>query len=515
MRTRIILLLLFFCLPVFSAACFGTPDPTEAPSVQESMPPTPEPTPEPTPVMIGGSVMENGTLRAVVKADDFALIEQIEGLETLDVSGSDCYDAILAYQSAHPSVNVLYTVPIGDVSVSSETQELTVSHVPDSSLLVYLPALRTLTVTEPIAPKEAADVLKTRPDVDFDYSVSAAGMTVPGDAAALDLSEVSPALSGEIAEAVAVLPNLTDVNLNREDGSSDWTLQDAIPLMDASQTLRVDLNVTAFGRTFSLTDDVVDFNNIPMEDKEDALLALLPYLRNVGRLDMENCRLSDERMAELRAQYPSPKIVWRVNVGAYSCRTDSKIIRFSMFYMYPQLYDRHTKGLTYCNEVRYLDLGHNMIQDAYFVGYMPDLEVCILAIQQPTDISAFRNCKHLEYAELFNGSITDVSALAECTELRHLNLCMNQITDITPLYGLTNLERLWISRNPIPEEQIERFKELVPDCVVNTTAEDPTINEWRYDYSQPNGLAVRYALLQKQFAYSLGLTSSVDLPDLS
>jgi hypothetical protein len=184
-----------------------------------------------------------------------------------------------------------------------------------------------------------------------------------------------------------------------------------------------------------------------------------------------------------------------------------------MFYKYPALTDRDTKGLTYCNEVRYLDLGHNLIQDAYFVGFMPDLEVCILAIQQPTDISAFRNCPHLEYAELFNGSITDVSPLAACTELHHLNLCMNKITDITPLYGLTNLERLWISRNPIPPEQVAKFRELVPDCVVNTTAEDPTINAWRFDWSRPDNYSVRYALLQKQFAYDRQITSSVDLPD--
>lgn len=509
-------MILFLCLLLCAAGCFVRENPPEATAAPVSSSPSPVPTPEPTPITVGGSVMEDGTLRAVVEADDFALIGQMEGLETLDVSGSVCYDAIMAYRSAHPSVNVIYTVQIGDAAVSSDTQELTVPGVSDASLLSWLPALQTLAVTEPMTPAEAAAVLEARPDVAFTYSVSAVGMIVPCSAAELDLSEVSPALSGEIAEALAVLPELAYIELNRADGSSDWTLEDAGVLQAVRPSLRVDLNVSVFGRTFSLTDEVVDFNGIRMTpEQKDALVALLPYLRNVGRLDLENCGLPDEELAELRAAYPSPKIVWRVSVGQYSCRTDSKMIRFSLFYEYPMLTDRDTKGLTYCNEVRYLDLGHNKIQDAYFVGYMPDLEVCILAIQQPTDISAFRNCTHLEYAELFNGSISDVSALANCKELRHLNLCMNDITDITPLYGLTNLERLWISRNPIPAKQIERFTELVPNCVVNTTAEDPTINEWRFDSKQPGGVSARYALLQKQFAYSLGLTSSVDLPDLT
>lgn len=524
MRTRIVPLLLVLCLLLCGVACSETQE--AEPVVQEttlSMPdptpavtpaPTPVVTPSPTPITVGGSFAENGVLRAVVEADDFALIEQIEGLTTLDVTGSVCYDAILAYRSAHPSVNVIYSVQIGDASVSSDAQDATVPRVPDSSLLSYLPALEKLTVTKPMTPEEAAAVLETRPDVDFAYSVSAAGMTFSHDLEKLDLSKVSPALSGEIAEALAVLPNLADVELNRADGSSDWTLSDAKPLMDANKTARVNLTVTVFGKTFSLTDDVVSFSGIRMtpEQKEE-LIALLPYLRSVGRLDLENCRLPDEELAALRAEYPSPKIVWRVNVGRYSCRTDSKMIRFSLSYLYPVLTDDDTKGLTYCNEVRYLDLGHNKIQDAYFVAYMPDLEVCILAIQEPTDISAFANCKHLEYAELFHGRISDVSALASCTELHHLNLCMNHITDITPLYGLTNLERLWISQNPIPPEQIEKFKELVPNCVVNTTAEDPTLNEWRFENGKSGKPCARYALLQKQFAYSKMLTSSVDLPD--
>ena len=174
--------------------------------------------------------------------------------------------------------------------------------------------------------------------------------------------------------------------------------------------------------------------------------------------------------------------------------------------------DERLEPLKYCTKVKYLDIGHNGIETLDFLYYMPDLEVVILAIEQPTDLSAFANCPNLEYAELFNGHVTDVSPLANCKHLKHLNLCMNQITDITPLYGLDELERFWISRNrELPKEQIEKFKELHPNCVVNTTTVDPTDPPWRY---KANGeKSKRYALLRAQMGYNRDLIYSLVEPD--
>ena len=316
----------------------------------------------------------------------------------------------------------------------------------------------------------------------------------------------------EIAEGIAVLPELTDVGLNRADGSSDWTLEQAGVLQDVRESLRVDLSVRFFGRCFSLTDDVVNLNKLDLRNRKDELRALLPRLRNVRRLDLEYCGLRDEELAALREQFPTPKIVWRVNVGITTCRTDAIMFHYWVSNR-PKLTDADVHGLVYCNEMKYLDLGHNNIQTPYFVAYMPDLEVCILAIGQPTDLSAFAHCPHLEYAELFGGSVTDVSPLANCRELKHLNLCLNQITDIAPLYGLTQLERLWISRNPIPQEQIDTFRKLVPDCVVNTECQDPTLNEWRWD-EEHACWQERYALLRKQFMYDSGTACLSEEPPI-
>ena len=500
--TLLCLLLALGCKSDTGTAPEETAQPTSAPTATAA--PTAEPTPEPTPapIVVAGSMAVDGVLTAVVTAEDFALIEQIPDLKALDVSGSDCYDAILAYRDAHPAVDVRYTVPIGDDLIDSGATEATVTSVPDASLLGYLPALQSLIVTEPMTPDGACAMLEALPaGAAATYAVEVFEEVVSCAETALDWSAVPPKQAEEAALALRALPNVTDVQLDPGKGSSQWTLEQVGLLMAVRPTVRVAYTTKVFGVKFCLTDEVVTFNSVSLRNRVDELRVLLPYLRNVTRLEILNSGVPNETMAALRAEFQTPKIVWNMEVGPYDVRTDSIMLRLMGKYETYPLKNKDVGPLQYCNEVRFLDLGHNQIQNPDFVAFMPDLEVCILAIGQPTDLSAFANCPKLEYLEVFHGYITDVSPLANCTELKHLNLCMNEITDITPLYGLTKLERLWISRNPIPEEQIAVMQSIVPNCVINTTCKDPTLNEWRFDPTRPGGYSERYALLRRQFRY--------------
>ena len=155
-----------------------------------------------------------------------------------------------------------------------------------------------------------------------------------------------------------------------------------------------------------------------------------------------------------------------------------------------------------------MDLGHNNFLDTIdFVSYMPDLEVLIVGMTFVEDFYPLENCPKLEYLEAMTSRLHDLRPLANLKNLKHLNICYNfAITDITPLYGLTQLERLWIGKyDPVPPEQIEKIKELLPNCVVNSTVGDPTNGGWRVD-EEPNEFGVsqqaaRYALLRDQFGY--------------
>ena len=70
---------------------------------------------------------------------------------------------------------------------------------------------------------------------------------------------------------------------------------------------------------------------------------------------------------------------------------------------------------------------------------------------------------------------------------------------------MADLDRLYIGcLSPVPPEQIEQYKQLHPNCIVNTTTEDPTEESWRYGDIHNNGgweAAPRYEQLRLQFEY--------------
>ena len=61
----------------------------------------------------------------VVTEDTIAQLEEYPGLKRADLTGSTCYAAIEAYARNHPDVEVVYTVALGGVEVSPDTDVLT------------------------------------------------------------------------------------------------------------------------------------------------------------------------------------------------------------------------------------------------------------------------------------------------------------------------------------------------------------------------------------------------------
>ena len=428
----------------------STVSPEKPPVIEVT--PTPIPPDDPNIVYFKHASIRNSDPVAafVIEADEFEKLDQLTHLKVLDLTGSTCYEEILSFIGSHPGIDVRYSVVLGEIPISHDAETATIPSLSDASSLRFLPNLKELTITEPLTP-EAASAFPDSGTLKLHYSVVFAGLTVPNDAASIDLSTQPASALDEIKQGIAVLPSLEYVNLN----NPSWTLEQASDLQKAKAGLRVDYPVTAFGRTFSLADKSVDLSGISMKKRLQELQDLLPYLGGIQELYLDNCGLSYEKLAELRSQYASPKIVWLVKIGAYTCHTNDVMIKFSAGES-KTLKDKDVTALKYCNEIRFLDLGHNHLKHIDFVSYMPDLEVCIIAVNYLRDIRGIENCKKLEYCEFLSGIIKDISPLAACTELKHLNVGYNVIDDISPLYGLTKLERLWISRNNIPKEQIIR-----------------------------------------------------------
>lgn len=465
--------------------------------------------------------VEKTAVSLVLQSGETAKLDELPALERADLSGSECYDEIIAWQAAHPDVEVIYTVTFPDgTTADNSAQSLTLGAIsPDDVQLTarlagYLPALEELDLSGAgLSPEGAAAIAEALPDVHIIYTCELLGQTVGLETESLDLRGASAAQLVAAADVMKHLPGLKTVQLGSElENPLDWETLTA--LVQGCPQVDFEYGFTLYGKAFTLLDSELDLNHITVEDGGALAYAAAGCMKNLEVLDMDFCGVSNEEMAVIRDAYPDVNVVWRIWFGdSYSVRTDVEKILASKPSAGGLVRDRDAEALKYCTKVKYLDVGHNeILTDISFVSYMPELEVAVLAMNNIADLSPLASCKKLEYLEIqTNARITDLSPLASCTELEHLNIanCRN-FSDITPLFGLNKLKRLWLGCSaPVPQEQIEEFAALHPDCELNTTVwSDPTSEGWRVDHVDPYTNQVyydeRYEKLIEQFGYLEG-----------
>ena len=329
--------------------------------------------------------------------------------------------------------------------------------------------------------------------------------------ATVDLSAITEADVPAVCEALKTLaaPQTLIIG-SEEDTPLSWESLKAIH--DAAPGAAIDYAFRIFDRDFNLSDEEMDLKYIPMEDEGALVGKVAACMSRLKTLDMDSCRVSNEAMARLRDSLPETEVIWRVNFAQYyTARTNVTRILASMPGKAGELVHNNVMNLQYCTKVKYLDLGHNNYLDTIeFCRSMPDLEVLIIGMTFVEDLSPLAECPKLEYLEAMTSRVHDLTPLSNLQNLRHLNICYDfAVTDITPLYGLTGLKRLWLGmHDPVPPEQVAKFKELVPGCIVNTTTPDPTEEYWRFaEHGDPMGnprYDPRYELLRQQFGYTDG-----------
>lgn len=391
-----------------------------------------------------------------------------------------------------------------------ETTELVITLQPgETELLSGLPQLQSADFSGSECVEEIYNWAAANPAVSVKYTLSLPdGTVLDNSATAADLSRMSGSDIRAAADSLKFLPKLASLDLGMERAGLSWDdigyVEEALPDAVLSYVFNI------YGMDVALSAAEINLSHIPVDDNGDSLVAAMAHMPDLTYLDMDSCGLDNYRMAEIRDAFPNVKVVWRVwfgEYGVYSVRTDVERILASTPSVAGEVYPGNCESLQYCTEVKYLDLGHNTsMTDISFVGYMPKLEVAILAMADWSDASPLANCKNLEYLEIQTTQVADLSPLAELVNLKHLNIAYNRnISDISPLYGLTNLERLWIGCiNPVPAEQVAQMQSAAPNCEINVEVyEDPTGGRWRYvDYNELAYFFIlhpRFEQLREQF----------------
>ena len=460
-------------------------------------------------------------IAAILTEEQLALLDQFPNLRRLDLSGSTCYDAILAWAQAHPQVEVNYSVTLpGGHTADRNTTSLDLSRCSAEDVRSVLMLRRHLTglqsidlgsEREGLTLADARQFLENEQDLELAFRFTLFGTECSIHDESLDLSRLTASQVGQAALCMSAMPDLRSVELGSDTRTNHLSWDEIAQLQAAAPDAVFHYSFTLYDESHNLSDTVLDLNHTPIYDEGAQVLRVARCMKQLQTLDMDFCGVSNESMARIRDQLPGVDVIWRIWFGTgYSVRTDVEKILASNPDKAGFLDYEAAKPLQYCTKCKYLDLGHNhKLESIDFVRYMPDLEVVILAMAAWSDCSPLAECPKLEYAELQTTALNDLRPLSKLKNLAHLNICYDfALTSIEPLYEMHSLQRLWIGcLAPIPPEQIAEFKRLNPQCTVDLESVDPTQTYWRYLGFDDYGVAIfdpRYLLLRQQFGYDDG-----------
>ena len=203
------------------------------------------------------------------------------------------------------------------------------------------------------------------------------------------------------------------------------------------------------------------------------LYELLDAMPDLKEVDLDQRVLGPSKADALMTRYPDITFRFTVKINeAHSFHTSQTA--FSTLGRTPRIQNGHwfsmMKGL------KALDVGHQYMKTLEWLDELPQLKILIVVDNYlaDKDIQAIAGQRELEYIEIFKNRITDLTPFSGLTQLRDLNVAYNNITDLSPLYDLPCLERLSVMGNPkLSKEEIERFKEHQPNCLVITNDKGP------------------------------------------
>lgn len=447
---------------------------------------------------------------AVEDPEGLAVLENYTSLETLDLSGSTCYAEIEQYIAAHPSVDVTYTVTLGtgaeDFALSNTAESAVLEKgqylVALASRSACFHALKEIVIASPdFTVDELSALEKAFPEAKILFRISSETGDIPADASAIDLSALKPEDLENACAFIGKMEGLELVNMTNGEDPNLLSFTELRKLQDAAPSAVFDYRFESFGQTVSTADedlvyDALETHVYIYNDGMEQIREMMPCMTRLKTMFFQYCEVDYDVLAQFRTDYPDVDIVWRINFGPYSCRTDTERI-----FANGSLDAASVYNLRYCNKVKYIDLGHNdNLTSIDFAAFMPDLEVGIFAATSIYDISALANCTKLRYLEIFVTNVSDLSPLANCPELEQLNVsCCFSLRDLSPLYGLTKLKRVWNNYSSLSQAKRNEAMKQLPDCEFSFLRGGSTDYGWRYD--DAGNMTEYYAELYEIFGY--------------
>ena len=448
------------------------------------------------------------TIDTISDGDIELMAAYFPNLKKVDASRCGDYAMLEKLQGRLPDVEVSYMVSLGGKSFAPDSTELSLE--PEdfdldtlTANLSYLPQVNTLEFLRTDLTLEQVEQLRTDfPGITFAFTVELLGQEYGEDTTELNLSAMTSEQVEEVSQKLPMLPALEKITLTDAEGNSHLPKEDVKTLQQAAPNAVIDYSFDFFGTRLSTAEEEVHIKNVRIGDEgESEVRAALDLLPGCKRFVLENCQISNEVMAKLRDDYRDrTKVVWRVNFGKGSSLTDAQILRAVY-----DLVDTNCANLTYLEDVRFMDIGHNeFLRESSFISGMKSLEYVIISGSMISDLKPFAACKNLKVLEAaFCEYIYSAEGLESCENLERLNISYTHITDLSPLdnLNLVNLCAMYESKSRVPAEEQERFQALKPDCKMSFVGSQPYGTAWRY--VEDNQFEDWYATIRKVFRYDI------------
>ena len=454
------------------------------------------------------SDIESLTITDLSDEDIERLAAYFPNLKKVDARQCGDYAMLEKLQTRLPDLDVSYEVSLGEASFAPDTTELALEPEdfdPDTltANLPHLPQLTSVVLCRTELTLEQVEQLRADfPGITFRYQVELLGEIYEEDTTELDLSAMTSEQVAEVVQKITMLPALEKITLTDAEGNSHLPKEDVKSLQQAAPNAVIDYSFDFFGTRLSTAEEEVHIKNVRIGDEgESEVRAALDLLPGCKRFVLENCQISNEVMAKLRDDYRDrTKVVWRVSFGKGSSLTDAQILRAVY-----DLVDTNCANLTYLEDVRFMDIGHNeFLRESSFISGMKSLEYVIISGSMISDLKPFANCKNLKVLEAaFCEYIYSAEGLESCENLERLNISYTHITDLSPLdnLNLVNLCAMYESKSRVPAEEQERFQALKPDCKMSFVGSQPYGSAWRYDDN--NDPLEWYTTIRKVFRYDI------------
>ena len=462
------------------------------------------------------------TISALNEEDIRILRSYFPNLMRIDAGACRDYEILAQLSQALTGCEVSYQVELGGSTAAPDAKELTLetgNFAFDTLMnnLVYLTKLERIHFPKAELTVEQQQMLTEQyPEIVVSCTVEILGKEYDSTTTVLDLSAMTSADVESVAPKLAMLTQLSEVQLMSTSAGSRLSLQDVQKLNLAAPDVAFHYSFDFYGTTVSTMDEEVILKNVKVEKDgfADDIRMLLDVMENCNRFVLEARgqydamwkKITSAELSKIREEYrDKTKVVWRVYFGENgSSLTDAEVLRAVY-----GLTDDNSKDLIYCENVRYLDLGHNEFLDYMdFLSGMTDLEVAILSGAPLKSLDPIAACKNLKFLEIANCIyLPDFNALKECTQLEMLNISFTRVEDISPISEL-NLTHLTAVKTPNvvresgevkPSEALQAFIDAHPDCWTVYEGDQPYGVGWRYGEDEKH--LDWYAKMVKAFKY--------------